>query len=69
MTELKPLNPGEIEVFMRKENEVLKVRLPSSFVNKLKDIQKEINAEDILEVLIKTSETMIETFNFLKNRK
>lgn len=57
---LEPLKKDEAEIFVRTSDKILKVKLPSSLVKKLKEVQMKTKAEDILEVLLRSSESMID---------
>lgn len=64
--EFKELNDSEAELFLRTKNSVLRIELPSKLVEELEALKEEMKADDLLEVLIKSTKNMIQTTNSLK---
>jgi len=59
MVELEKLKENEAEIFVRTNKEVIKLKLPSYLVEELEELKNVMKAEDILEVLVRSSKVML----------
>lgn len=66
MEKLKELKEGEAEIFVRTKKKILKLELPVDLVKELEEMKDDLKADDILEVLVKSAKSMMNTLNSLK---
>jgi len=67
--ELKKVKKGELEVYIRSEKEVTMVVLPSFIVDKMNTMKHVMQTDDLMEVLIRTSEMTMDNYYKLINKK
>ncbi|HIG94776.1 MAG: hypothetical protein QT05_C0038G0008 [archaeon GW2011_AR13] len=66
MVEFERLKDKEAEIFIRTNEEVIKLKLPSSLVEELEDLRTAMKADDLLEVLIRSAKGMVSIVGDLK---
>lgn len=64
--DFKELKDSEAELFLRTKDSMLRIELPSKLVEELESLKEEMKADDLLEVLIKSTKNMIQTTHSLK---
>jgi hypothetical protein len=67
MTEFEKLKDNEAEIFVRTNEGIIRLKLPSYLVEELEDLKQAMNANDILEVLIRSAKGMVATMGDLED--